>query len=404
MAPITRRRTKVLEKTSEADADAAPDSLPTTSEVTESSEVSIEIPVAARGKRKSSKSGDHDDESTPNSEFVTPQRQRLAVRMKEEENAVNGSRKSQIEVQIPSSTTKTRRSRSESIADSQDAGDSEDPDVEPLSASKQLLEEAASQKLASQSTEPEPTPKPRGKHVVFCDDEDVEKFVAAAVTVAEEGKGAQDEADEESDDDDAPEAVSTQAAAKEVQRSAQATSEAAEKQAVSLKRKRQERDNLFKQQAAKRKRTRDVEVKPSKRTQEGLASIEPKNTETDVAQLEKPAATGRRRVEKFKVPDLLPAEFLTDSSSESEDESALKIMKKPRKITFETAVQTLGNEGKRPRDEILGSTRYRVLAEQGDQKLAPKTNKSSRRTKESLLKRRRVGVVPNKKNGFFVRR
>lgn len=76
---------------------------------------------------------------------------------------------------------------------------------------------------------------------------------------------------------------------------------------------------------------------------------------------------------------------------------------RPRKINFETAMQVLGAEGKGPRDEVVGSTRYRVLAEQGDQRLAPKTNKASRRVKEDLLRRGRTRVALNKKRGFFVR-
>ncbi len=102
---------------------------------------------------------------------------------------------------------------------------------------------------------------------------------------------------------------------------------------------------------------------------------------------------------------MLPVEFLTDSSEDEDDETALKKMvKRPQKITFETAMQVLGAEGKRPRDEVVGSTRYRVLAEQSDPRLAPKANKDSRRVKEDLLRRGRAPVALNKKRGFFVKR
>jgi hypothetical protein len=101
---------------------------------------------------------------------------------------------------------------------------------------------------------------------------------------------------------------------------------------------------------------------------------------------------------------VLPAELLTDSSEDEDDESALKKMvKRPQKITFDTAVQLLGAEGKGPRDEVVGSTRYRVLADQADQNLAPKSSKQSLKLKENLLRRGRHRVTPNKKKGFFVR-
>ena len=103
---------------------------------------------------------------------------------------------------------------------------------------------------------------------------------------------------------------------------------------------------------------------------------------------------------------MLPAEFLTDSS-EDDDEGGTalkKMVKRPQKINFETALQVLDAEGKRPRDEVVGSTRYRVLAEQGDPRLAPKADRNSLRAKEALLRRGRTGVTLNKKRGFFVKR
>ena len=102
------------------------------------------------------------------------------------------------------------------------------------------------------------------------------------------------------------------------------------------------------------------------------------------------------------------------SSSESEDDdTALQrvLAKKPKKITFDAAAQALGGKddpdaGKQrpPRDEIVGTTRFRVLAAQGVEKLAPRAHKKARLVKEDLLRRRRTAVAPNKKKGFFIRR
>ncbi|KAI1213432.1 uncharacterized protein F4807DRAFT_411034 [Annulohypoxylon truncatum] len=378
-------------------------------EATKANEIPVqEEPVSSRGKRKSvgdDVDSEHDDEGSASliSEAASPKRQRLAVRTREDESTATG-RKTYLEVEIPVAG----RSQSRAVPDSQDSNEvalESGPDAEPSSASRQL-EEEASQKLASQKSEPESTPmrKPKGKHVVFGDDDDVENFVAGAAAQADK-KGENEDTrkeEEDSDDDDAPEAVSTQAAAKEVQKAAQAASEAAEKQAASLKRKRQEKDSLYKQQAEQRKRSRaTVEVHQGKSKP---ASKERGSSEDNgVAEVETAVTAGRRRAQKFNLPTVLPAEFLTDSSSEDEDvdESAMRVVKKPKKINFEA-------EAKRPRDQIVGSTRYRVLNEQGDQKLAPRIQKNARASKESLLKRKRTGMVAGVgaggKKGFFVRR
>ncbi|KAI1454987.1 hypothetical protein F4805DRAFT_295464 [Annulohypoxylon moriforme] len=393
MAPSTRSRAKTSQNATEKEAANA-------------NESSIqEEPVSPSGKRKSmgdDVNRDHDDESSAVliRDSASPKRQRLAVRTREDESTATG-RKTYVEVEIPLDS----KPRSSAVPDSQDLSEGaleSGPDTEPSSASKQL-EEEASQKLASQSLEPESTPmsKPKAKHVVFGDDDDIENFVASAAAQGDTkvNEGTTNE-EEDSDDDDAPEAVSTQAAAKEVQKATQAASEAAEKQAASLKRKRQEKDSLYKQQAERRKRSRaTVEVHQGKAKSSGKERGS--SEDNGVAEVETAVTAGRRRAQKFNLPTVLPAEFLTDSSSEDEDvdESALRVVKKPKKINFET-------ESKKPRDEVIGSTRYRVLAEQGDQKLAPRIQKNARASKESLLKRKRAGLVAGAggKKGFFVRR
>ncbi|KAJ2965754.1 hypothetical protein NUW58_g10826 [Xylaria curta] len=121
--------------------------------------------------------------------------------------------------------------------------------------------------------------------------------------------------------------------------------EAAEQYAASTKRKRQARDNLLKEQAEKRKRT-----KPSATGKEQASGDE------DEDEAEERNTTAKRQRRTRNLPDILPAEFLTDSSEDEDDETALKKMvKRPQKITFDTAMQVLGAEGKGPRDEVVGS-------------------------------------------------
>lgn len=159
------------------------------------------------------------------------------------------------------------------------------------------------------------------------------------------------------------------------------------RQAATQKRKRQQRDDNLKQQAQKRKRA----SKPSRKTEED-------------GEDEERTTTGRKRAGKFNLPDELPAEFLTDSEDDEEDERDLKVVRKPTKIKFDDAMQALSMEGRAPRDEIVGSTAYRVMVDQADQKLAPRANHNSKNVKEMLLHRRRVGVAPTKVKGFFKRR
>ncbi|KAI0443849.1 hypothetical protein F4803DRAFT_513758 [Xylaria telfairii] len=416
MAPVTRRAAKAQGETRRESLSNTP--------ITAKSDMLFEEPIALRSKRKPSS-----NTSEEGAKVATP----LDVRTREEPASA-------IEVQIPSSAVRTPRPRSSPVPDSQETATSDEGNqtLEPVSASKQL-EDEATQKLVTQAPPSEsgqeetplpkaarstqgssatkshdqptslknsepgsegiPRPKPaKSTHVVFGDDDDVDKFVAAAAEKekdALEANGGDDDQEEQEDsDDEAPEAVSTAAAAKETLKSTRAAIEAAEQYAASTKRKRQARDNLLKQQAEKRKRT-----KRSASGKEDLSESE------EGVEEEGRNITSKRQRRTRKLPDMLPDEFLTDSSEDEDDKTALKKMvKRPQKVTFETAMQVLGAEGKAPRDEIVGSTRYRVLVEQGDPRLAPKADKRSRRTKENLLRRGRAPVELNKKRGFFVKR
>ncbi|KAI0115792.1 hypothetical protein GGR51DRAFT_502129 [Nemania sp. FL0031] len=435
MAPVTRRAAKAQGNSSQEEpiVSSTPNATPTSK------------PIALRSKRKTPKDTTGEDtkdtkDMAQSAKVATPKPKKLEVRIRDDGLTV---KKSPIQVQIPSSAIKTPRSRSSPVPDSEgsnsDASDEANQTFEPLSASKQL-EEEATQKLASrarmleaglettpmakaakptrirsgkkvpsqlevseseaEAEEEEETPRPKpaaakSTHVVFGDDDDVDKFVAAAADKEKEalaanaGNGDNDEEEEEDSDDEAPEAVSTAAAAKETLKSARAAIEAAEKYAASTKKKRQARDNLLKQQAEKRKRT-----EPSKSTPGEGDSSEDEAEEEQIP-------TSKRQRRTRDLPDTLPAEFLTDSSEDEDEAELKKMVKRPKKINFETA---LGAEGKRPRDEVVGSTRYRVLADQGDQRFAPKANKTSRRVREDLLRRGRTRVELNKKRGFFVKR
>ncbi|ETS75731.1 hypothetical protein PFICI_12675 [Pestalotiopsis fici W106-1] len=364
MAPLTRRRKAAL------DSPQQPSSAPPSS-------------AASKSKRKSISEEAEVSADEQNTDTVTPKRQKLAVRTTKDQTKTPTN-------QEPHSTVKSKRSRDALVADSDDSDDAE-PLNTPYQLSKQL-EEDANQQLnqelkAAQSQQSKAAAAPaKSNRIVFGDDDDVEQYVAAAAQKAEKAKDAEEEAEEEDSDDEAPEAVTASAAAQESKKLAQAQTDAAEQQAAKQKRKRQDRDNALKQQAQKRKRA----SKPSRDTADG-------DDEDKVT-------TGRKRAEKFNLPNELPAEFLTDSEDEEEDERDLRVVRKPTKIKFDDAMNALSKEGRAPKDEIVGSTAYRVMMDEADQTLAPRANQNSKSVKEMLLHRRRVGVAPTKAKGFFKRR
>jgi len=156
---------------------------------------------------------------------------------------------------------------------------------------------------------------------------------------------------------------------------------------------------LFKQQAEARKQAdRLVEV-PQQKGQEASKDYAATESSTEPSKLLIVPATGRRRKDRFEVPDILPAEFLTDSSSEDEsgEDQTLAPRRKKRKVG--AVERTFSKETRVPRDERVGTTVYRVLKNE-DSSLAPRMRKHSRSLKEKLLVR---GRSAQKRKGFVSR-
>ncbi|KAF4951383.1 hypothetical protein FSARC_12940 [Fusarium sarcochroum] len=225
----------------------------------------------------------------------------------------------------------------------------------------------------------------KGTMVVFGDDDDqntapvISAPSKAAVPVPEK------EEDDEDSDDEAPEAVSTSKVASDMKKSSQAAQKAAKEQAAAQKRKRQERDNLFKQQAEERKKLEE----------------EAKAKEETSAENDEPAESLIQQRQTEKAPNLLPAEFLTDSSSEDEggeDEDGAE--ERPRKRRVAAVERSLARQDRGPRDERIGSTVYRV-ARKSDERMTPKLKKHAKSSKDLLLKRNRGAI--KQRSGFFVK-
>ena len=164
------------------------------------------------------------------------------------------------------------------------------------------------------------------------------------------------------------------------------------RQAAAEKKKRQQRDALLKKQAAERKQAQEAEPKPPGGEEAAQLAAPPKQTE---------GASGRRRVEKTEIPNILPAEFLTDSSGEESADETVEGdgESRRRKRTVSSIAKRMSREARGPRDEAIGSTVYRVT-KKVDERLAPKVKQYSKSTKEILLKRGRTPVKA-RSSGFF---
>lgn len=159
------------------------------------------------------------------------------------------------------------------------------------------------------------------------------------------------------------------------------------RQEAAKKRKRQERDAQLRKQTEERRMALEA-VKRAAREAEAAQDSDD--------QLEPEEAPQRKRRE---VPDVLAPELL-ESDDEDEDDMGLDQPKKRTKITFERLEKEIARESRAPADTRVGSTVYRVMADKGEKKLAPKMDKQARNTKQALLNRHRA---PVKRKGFLVR-
>ncbi|EWG44001.1 hypothetical protein FVEG_05224 [Fusarium verticillioides 7600] len=222
----------------------------------------------------------------------------------------------------------------------------------------------------------------KGTKVIFGDD-DNDNPAPPPVLVSK--PAAQVEEDEDGSDDEAPEAVSTSKMASDIKKSNQAAQKAAQEEAAAQKRKRRERDGFFKQQAEERKKLEEQEKAGTNEE----ASIE-----------EGPAQSLIQRSKAENAVNLLPAEFLADSSEDEADEINDQPEERPRKRRVATVERNLARQERGPRDERVGSTVYRV-AKKTDERMAPKLKKHAKSSKDILLKRNRS--VTKQRPGFFVR-
>ena len=168
------------------------------------------------------------------------------------------------------------------------------------------------------------------------------------------------------------------------------------RQATAQKRKRQQRDALFKEQAEERKKIEDSHAAAA-------AKSEPAPENEDSTAKQPGQAAGRRRMDRMPIPNVLPAEFLTDESSDEEEEEEVGALidSRPKGRKISTIERQLSRQDRATRDRVVGSSVYRVTKQQ-DGRMAPKVKKYARGMKEALLKRNRAPVKSGK--GFFAKK
>lgn len=157
------------------------------------------------------------------------------------------------------------------------------------------------------------------------------------------------------------------------------------RQAATQKRKRQQRDELLKKQADERKKADEAK---------------PQNEQSEARQTES-SSRARKRTERSNIPAVLPAEFLTDSSSEDEAEDSAGAAAGPKRRKVSGVEKRLTRLDAGPKDEVVKSTVYRV-AKKTDERLAPKLKKHSKASKDLLLKRNKP--VVKSASGFLKRK
>ncbi|KAK0711494.1 hypothetical protein B0H67DRAFT_492178 [Lasiosphaeris hirsuta] len=158
-----------------------------------------------------------------------------------------------------------------------------------------------------------------------------------------------------------------------------------DEQAANQKRKRQDRDAFFKQQAKEKKSTQK------------LARAESEDEADAPAREQEPLFPEKRKKE---IPKLLSLEFLEsdDEDEDAQNESAADGKAKKRRVA--ATGQNWIADTKPARDQRVGSTVFRIVENRGDGNLAPKVKQQSVNMKQILLRRNRT---PQVKRGFFVK-
>ncbi|KAK0722516.1 hypothetical protein B0T26DRAFT_702991 [Lasiosphaeria miniovina] len=320
--------------------------------------------------------------------LTSPASAKLPVRVKD----TGSTRHRHVSIEIPLPTSSVR-SRDDEILDS--GGGNEEVFKTPLHVRKHITFDSDGEEFVTPIEAPSRNPLERSLAAkASAARASAVKAPPAGAPLAKtpgvEAKEVAPEADEDdesdNDNDDAPpEAISSHAAETQLAKSVEAAAKAVEKQAAALKRKRKERDAVFKGQAEERKSTQ----KKLATLQEGEVDSKPQDSASS---------------EKWKraLPNLLPLELLeSDDEDDSPQRPNSAVDSKPKRRKLGAAAERkLAYGAKAPRDQKVGSTVFRVVANRGDESLAPRLKKVTMHVKEQLLKRHRV---PQAKGGSFVK-
>ncbi|GKT88488.1 LOW QUALITY PROTEIN: U3 snoRNA associated [Colletotrichum tofieldiae] len=300
---------------------------------------------------------------------VTTKKQKLPVRSKDGKAAPKKTSSKKDESSRPAS-----KKRSSLVVELRSEANSAD------------AQEVHEQQIITGAEQPAPEPKSEDGKVINDSDASVsDDQVAEEEPAAEKTKALVAEGDDGSDSDEAPEAVSTSKAAVQAKKSAQAANKAIAEQQAAQKRKRQERNARLQEQAAARK------------AQEDAAPADESNEEVEKADAAPaPETTGRRRLNKLDLP---PSSQPSTSTPTRRTRVATARRTGSPARRLHTAEAQIARESRGPKDEVVGSTLFRVVKKE-DERLAPKAQKYSVNAKRALLARGRAPVKARK--GFLV--
>lgn len=159
------------------------------------------------------------------------------------------------------------------------------------------------------------------------------------------------------------------------------------REAATQKRKRQERNALLKQQADERKAAKATTA-PSSDSED----------DDDSAAVQRQLLSFIEQRKSGKLSGALPTAFLTDSSSDEDED--VSVQKKPKKGSVKTIERRFGAGPGAPRDAQVGTTVYRVH-KKVDERMAPSLRRYAKSQKDVLLRRDRA---PAKKSAGFLKK
>ncbi|XMA19631.1 hypothetical protein WAI453_012422 [Rhynchosporium graminicola] len=334
---------------------------------------------SGKKRRLRSSIGGEEDEAEVAKQTLTPAKKRktLPVREKDSSPLV---KKSVLMVEIPAKKNTPVREPEPVVGTTAKPIEIED-DVEE-GGDAEVSEEGEREEEVEEPKEVELDTKKIHKRF---DSEEVKPAVFLTAQEVPESVGEAADSEEGSDsEDDAPEAIGTKDAAKEILTKERDTAKAVKEQMTASRKKRKERDEVLRKQSEKAKKRKPVFIaaesdEEAEQSKQSVIDTFPSHILSS----------------RSALPEFLPAEYLEDTDPQDtiRTEDAEPAKKKGKKTRFIDA------DLKAPKDRRVGKTTYRV-AKAGSTNLAPKASFRARSTKDAWMQGRSGGMIDPNRRAF----